>query len=140
MLNTLLFRPVFQKLQDLATTVRFAVTGVDSNTGDFGRTFFIGFRWNRVECGTGQNHAITLNHGKLLNLTFKAFAGAIHQNTFLLKWPQQVYQAAHIMNISNPYLLIMGIGNHGANAITSEQFLNQCAIIGIGNQVYTMYA
>ena len=67
--------PVFDMPQQVVAASGSAIFGVHGDTGEFGQTVVR----KGIQCGTGNDCAITLDHRELPDLLFEQFAGAFDQ-------------------------------------------------------------
>ena len=94
----------------------------------------------RVQSGTGDGQVITLNNGEFVDLHFQLLARAAHQNTLLLQRADKLQNPADIVNGSATDLLGTFHYDLRTDPVAGEQFLQQCTIFLITDQMATAYA
>ncbi len=93
----------------------------------------------RVQSGAGDGQVIALNNREFVDLHFQLFAGATYQNALLLQRADQLQNPADIVNGSAADLLGAFHYDLRTDPVTGEQFLQQCAIFLIADQMAAPY-
>ncbi len=130
-LNVLGTGQIFDLRNQPITTVRTAIFRMYCDAGHLRHGFFR----ERIQRGTGDNHAVTFNDEEVIDLHFQLFAGTFDQNTFCFQRADQIHDATDIINGGRTGLFCTVTHDLRTDTITGEQFLNQCTIFPVTDQM-----